>query len=347
MKINKKNLIISIITIILFMSLLLFFILPIKGWLIESPGKAQPLTNIVKVNGEREQYTGNLMLTTVRIRQATPYLCIKAHIGKSTQLKKQEEVMGNANDEQYNQLQQYYMETSANNAKAVALKLAHKPYHFQLQGIYVLDVDKQSPFYGKLKIGDLITKFNGHQFKSQQKALAYIQKQKVGQKMVLTVQRQGKTKQISGRLMKLKETKQAGIGISLVSKTKVISKEKINIDAGNIGGPSAGLMFTLQTYELLTNINLQQGKIIAGTGEVFPDGTVGRIGGVRDKVISAYKNQASVFLVPDDTITSEMKKADPHIKSNYQEALEVVKEKHYDMKVVPVKTVKQALQYLQ
>ena len=342
-----KKMALTLLTVILIMSLILFFIFPIKGWVVESPGHAEPLTEIVTVNGKSEKYRGDLMLTTVRLRQATPYLWLKSKVDEFTQLEKQEEVMGKANNEEYAKLQKYYMETSENNAKAVALKLAHKQYHFQFQGIYVLSIDKQSPFKKKLKVGDLITAFNDKKFATEKDALSYIKKQKVGQNMTLTIQRHKKTMKVTAPLMKMKETNQAGIGIALVTKSSVASKEKIKIDAGDIGGPSAGLMFTLQLYELLTGTNLQQGKEIAGTGEVSRNGEVLRIGGIQDKVAAAEKEGAQIFLAPDDEITKEMKQYDKKIKSNYEEAKAIAKEKGYRIKVVPIKTVKQAIQYLQ
>lgn len=75
----------------------------------------------------------------------------------------------------------------------------------------------------------------------------------------------------------------------------------VNIELGqDIGGPSAGLMFSLAIYDKLTPGDLTAGKFIAGTGEIATDGSVGPIGGIQQKIAGAYASGASIFLVPKD-----------------------------------------------
>ena len=73
-----------------------------------------------------------------------------------------------------------------------------------------------------------------------------------------------------------------------------------SISLERIGGPSAGLMFTLGIIDKLTDGDLTDGRFIAGTGTIDPDGTVGPIGGVLLKLITARDAGATVFLVPAD-----------------------------------------------
>ena len=89
------------------------------------------------------------------------------------------------------------------------------------------------------------------------------------------------------------------------------------------------------------------GRRYAGTGTINSEGEVGRIGGIDKKVASAAASNNKVFFAPDDEITKEMKKAQPGIKSNYEEAKAAAKELKTDMKIVPVKTVQDALDYLE
>jgi PDZ domain-containing protein len=67
-----------------------------------------------------------------------------------------------------------------------------------------------------------------------------------------------------------------------------------------VGGPSAGLMFTLTVYDMVTAQDLTGGRIIAGTGTINPDGTVGPIGGVQQKVAGAELAGAEYFLAPSE-----------------------------------------------
>ena len=74
----------------------------------------------------------------------------------------------------------------------------------------------------------------------------------------------------------------------------------VSIDSGDIGGPSAGLMWALGLYELMTPGDLTGGRTIAGTGTIDLRGHVGPIGGIRDKVVAAQHAGASIFLAPAD-----------------------------------------------
>lgn len=105
-------------------------------------------------------------------------------------------------------------------------------------------------------------------------------------------------------------------------------------------------MFSLEIYNQLTKNDLTKGHSIAGTGTIDPDGTVGRIGGIDKKVVAADNEGAEIFFAPDDEITPEMKKAYPNIQSNYKEAVKAAKDIGTKMKIVPVKTFDDALNYL-
>jgi PDZ domain-containing protein len=72
----------------------------------------------------------------------------------------------------------------------------------------------------------------------------------------------------------------------------------VSISSGDVGGPSAGLMFALAFYDLMTPGDLSDGRVVAGTGTISADGEVGPIGAIRDKVIGAEDSGASLFLVP-------------------------------------------------
>ena len=72
----------------------------------------------------------------------------------------------------------------------------------------------------------------------------------------------------------------------------------MTIDVGDIGGPSAGMMFALGIIDMLTADNLTGGKFIAGTGEITPAGQVEPIGGIQQKMAGARSAGATVFLTP-------------------------------------------------
>jgi len=103
----------------------------------------------------------------------------------------------------------------------------------------------------------------------------------------------------------------------------------VAIEAGAVGGPSAGMMHTLAIVDTLTPGELTQGHVIAGTGTIAYDGTVGGIGGIRQKIVGAEAAGAEYVLVP---------------QSNYDEALTAERRA---IEIVPVETIQDALDFLE
>ncbi len=104
---------------------------------------------------------------------------------------------------------------------------------------------------------------------------------------------------------------------------------EIEIDSQNIGGPSAGMMFTLEIYNQLSDQDLTAGRVVAGTGTIQRDGTIGSIGGVRQKVYAAIAAGADIILVP---------------AGNYEEALTADSD---EIEIVRVETIDQAIAFLE
>ena len=104
---------------------------------------------------------------------------------------------------------------------------------------------------------------------------------------------------------------------------------------------------SLQIYDDLTHQNLLHGRKVAGTGTINAQGQVGDIGGADKKVVAASRAGASIFFVPDNPIPPVIKKAYPDLQTNYQEAKKAAKKIHTKMKIVPVRTFNQALEYLE
>ncbi|EUJ36213.1 PDZ domain-containing protein [Listeria weihenstephanensis FSL R9-0317] len=105
-------------------------------------------------------------------------------------------------------------------------------------------------------------------------------------------------------------------------------------------------MFTLEIYNHFGKTDWTKGRNIAGTGTIDVDGNVGRIGGIDQKVVAADRDDVEIFFAPDDTVTDEMKKFEPGAVSNYAEAVKTAKAIDSKMKIVPVKTFQDALDYL-
>lgn len=335
----------AITLIISVLVILVFFGLPLPRY-IEEPGSAEPLKQFVKVDGQTDQNKGNYMLVTVGIMQATPFRWLKAKFEPFQDILTQQELMGNEDDETYDQIQTYYMQNSINNAIAQAFKAAKKSYQVKFRGIYVMDVLKQSSVFNQIKVGDTITAIDGHQFDNNQGFIDYLKSKKLGTSVKLTYQHANQTQQTTAKIIKLPQTKQNGIGITLTDRTTIETKIPVKIDAGEIGGPSAGMMFSLQIYEQLTQQKLRHGRNIAGTGTIDVNGNVGAIGGIDKKVVAADRAGATLFFAPDDPVTKAIKKIDPTYVNNYHTALAAAKKIGTKMKIVPVKKFSDVITYL-
>lgn len=317
------------------------------GKYVEVPGSAEGLKQYVHVAGKKDTESGSYMLTTVGIvGPASPAVLLWGKLQPYAEVDSASALMGDDSSAEYDQLQRYYIKSAADNAVAAAFKTAKKPYTIRHQGIYVMSVLKGSPFKNKLALGDTITQLDGKTYQTADDYVTVIQKRAVGSRITLTFEHDGQKKHASAKLMRLPGTKKAGIGITLTEHTSTRTDPKVTIDAGDIGGPSAGLMFAVQTYAQITGERLRQGQKIAGTGTIDADGDVGQIGGIDKKVYIADQRGAKVFFAPDTPATKAILKSDPSYQNNYAVAKRTAKQLHTDMVIVPVHTLQDALTYL-
>lgn len=150
------------------------------------------------------------------------------------------------------------------------------------------------PAAGRLHRGDVITAVDGKPVTCRRSASTMIQATPVGRPVELTVMRAGTSRKFS--LTTASYQGQPVIGVRVGESFKFPFKVKINI--GNVGGPSAGMMFALAIIDKLTPANLTGGKFVAGTGEIEVGGAVGPIGGIQQKMAAARAAGATVFLAP-------------------------------------------------
>jgi PDZ domain-containing protein len=150
----------------------------------------------------------------------------------------------------------------------------------------------------KLKVGDVLTAVDGARTTTPDEVVKAVGAHKPGDTVRLTVERKG-TSVVVPVVTRAdpKDETVPRIGIT-VGVTYAYPFAIDNNVGRTIGGPSAGTMFALAIYDKLTPGSLTAGRKIAGTGEMLPDGTVGPIGGIRQKMAGASKYGATIFLVP-------------------------------------------------
>ncbi len=158
----------------------------------------------------------------------------------------------------------------------------------------VTQTEKGLPAAGVLKPGDQITGVDGTPVGCTHDTGTLIRQHPPGSLVTLTVLRQGRTEHI--RLKTANVQGHSVIGVFLTESYRF--PFTINIKVGNIGGPSAGMMFALGIVDKLTPGNLTGGRFIAGTGEISADGAVSPIGGIQQKMAGARAAGATWFLTP-------------------------------------------------
>ncbi|MGF0111985.1 SepM family pheromone-processing serine protease [Streptococcus sp. SGI.013] len=328
-----------------FVGMVLALVYPLPYY-IEMPGGAYDIREVLRVDNKEDEQKGSYNFVAVTVSQATAAQLLYAWLTPFTDISSAEETTGGASSEDYERINQFYMETSQNMAIYQAMKLAGKETSLEFKGVYVLELNPKSTFKDVLHLADTVTGVNGKTFKSSTELIDYVAGLKIGDKVSVQYTSLGEEKTATGKIIKLDNGKN-GIGIGLVDHTEVKSDIPIEFETDGVGGPSAGLMFTLDIYTQITNKDLRQGRVIAGTGTIEEDGTVGDVGGVDKKVVSAANSGAEIFFVPNNPVDEAVKKEDPDALTNYEEAKKAAKEIGTDMKIVPVKTAQDAIDYLE
>jgi Lon-like protease len=303
------------------------------------PGTAQKLEPLVHVKGGDED-DGDFMLTTVRMGRANVVSYALAKVRKYYELYPVEAVKQQGeSDEEYTLRQLHMMEGSKQTAIAVAYKKAGKPITYKFLGVYVMRVLPDMPASQYLQPGDRIVEVDGKKLQSVEQFIEYVGQKTKGETVKLTFERKGKKKTVSLVLQPFPENpERVGIGISLVTDREIVADPPVEIKSEEIGGPSAGLMFSLEIYNQLVEEDITNGYTIAGTGTINEKGEIGPIGGISQKIIAADKAGADIFFAPNEKGAED---------SNYQEALKTAKDIGTKMKIVPVDTFDDALHYLQ
>lgn len=194
-------------------------------------------------------------------------------------------------------------QVSQTSAETVALRELGYPVQ-----TLVAEVTADGPSAGKLVKNDQITTVDGAAVTSPGKLTELVQAKKAGSVLTIGYLRDAKagTAQVTTKADK-DGTPRVGVQID----SKQPHPFEVKIDLGEIGGPSAGLMFTLGIIDKLRPADLTGGKIIAGTGTITDEGEVGPIGGIPQKLVGAKNAGAQIFLVPIGNCAEALRNAVP------------------------------------
>lgn len=307
-------------------------VLALAAWNIEipylaySPGPVSDAADII-VTEDVPVFPpeGELLMLTVSTQDVNIFEAFIAGFDSTIDLVRRERVRRpDETDEQYRERVLQQMDSSQEIAIAVAL--SHLGYEMVPTGVLVTEIAEGTPASAVLEVGDLIESINGDDVLELADVTAALQGLAPGDVVDIGLIRTGSDKQVTVELAE-RDDGSAMIGVTVHQLDE--PPFPIKIETGVVGGPSAGMMQTIAIIDALSEGEMTKGHVVAGTGTIGPDGIIGSIGGIRQKVVAAEAAGAEYMLVP---------------QGNYEAALTADRD---DMELISVGHVDEAIAFLE
>lgn len=218
------------------------------------------------------------------------------------------------------------------NAVMIAYQKAGKEVNISKKNLYIAYTAEYLSASNSIKIGDILYTVNGNEISDFDDFVSYVEKKEIGDVVTLGLKRGEEIISSDVTIQEIDGKKAIGLAFYVIYDYEVNPAITFKFSAKE-SGSSAGLMTTLAIYDTLVSEDLTNGYKIAGTGEIYSDGTVGEIGGVKYKLKGAVEAGADIFLVPSG--------------NNYDECIKLKEEKNYDIEVVSISTFDEAIEYLE
>ncbi|MEW2358348.1 PDZ domain-containing protein [Spirillospora sp. NPDC029432] len=270
--------------------------------------KGEPL---IKIEGRRTYPDqGHLNFTTVTYRggpgaRLDLFSALQGWLDDDVAVVPEETIFPeNESQEQVDQENTRQMEASQQSAEAAALNQLGIKFPVR---VLVDSVQKGLPADGRLRPGDEVVAMDGTPVTKLEDVTGRMEGRKPGGQVTITYKRSGKEEKA---VLKTVASPDGGTDrpvMGVVLRDEYVFPFKINISVGDVGGPSAGLMFSLAIVDKLTPGSLPGRTFVAGTGTITPAGEVGAIGGIQQKMVAARRAGATVFLTPADNCADAAK----------------------------------------
>jgi PDZ domain-containing protein len=263
------------------------------------PDPAHPVAPLVTVQGGHDPAKGSVYFVDVVVRKATILEKLFGGLHEGADLYPASAVNPpGVGDRQRRRIDLQDMRHSQQVAAAVALKAAGKKVVLRSIGALVDAIEPGKPAVGKIEPDDVIVAVDGKQVKDPRAVSLAMAAHKIGEVVSFTLRRGTQTLVTRMRTAASdRPPRKAVVGVLLETALDIHLPIEVSIDAGNVGGPSAGLAFAIQVLAELKP-DVLHGHKIAATGEIFADGSVGPIGGIKQKTIGARRTGVDAFLVP-------------------------------------------------
>lgn len=318
---NYKGLIAIVVVFLLFMIEL--------PYSIYTPGGAVDLNKRISVNNGYEAEGSFNMAYVSMVRGSIPFLLLSYIIPDWDIVSSDEITIEGENMEEMLEREKLYMQESMDAAIINAYRAAGADLNITGTISEVSFIAEEADT--DLKIGDEIIRANQVEIHSLDDLKKVIEGLDEKEKVRLDVIRDDEEKECFAYTYKTDDGMK--IGVSLLTTYEYTTAPEVSITSkASEAGSSGGLMMSLTIYNSLVPEDITDGKKIVGTGTIDIDGNVGEIGGVKYKLIGAVKNDADVFICPEE---------------NYEEAIEVALDKDYDIPIISVSTFLEAIEALE
>lgn len=254
----------------------------------------------IQVDGHKTYHDdGELRMTTVSVTRAegsvSVFAALQAWLDDDKAVQPYDAVYDEDETDESNRRESAVMMTSSQD-DAIAAALRELDYTIR-PAVEVYAVDEKMPAAGRLEVRDRILAVNGTKVTKPDQVVDLVGKVEAGTPIRFDVLRDHKRK--TARVTPTEVDGTPKVGIVPGAGYRFPFDVNIDIDP-TIGGPSAGLMFSLAIYDTLTPGALTGGKRIGGTGTITADGKVGSIGGIQQKIPAVRDAGTELFLVPAD-----------------------------------------------
>lgn len=268
------------------------------------PGSVRDTRVLVEVEGAPIYVPeGSISYTTVSLREVTLYGLLYGWWNDDIDIVERERILGDDDPDDQRQLNLQMMDNSKLVATQVALETLGYEVPVSATGEIVVEVVDGAAAEGVLEAGDTIVEVDGERIDEAADLSELMDGKRPGDSVALVVQRfeSGEEEAVTIELGEDPEDAERGVmGVTVMATgIEFDFPVDVTVETGDVGGPSAGLAFTLAIIDELTPGELTGDHTVAATGEIVSDGSVRPVGGVRQKAAAARAVGVELFLVPD------------------------------------------------
>lgn len=297
------------------------------------PGSARPIAGLVEASDvETFPPDSDIAFTTVSLKRSTLATYLQAMLDDDIEIVEEDVVLGDRSPNENRQFNLQLMDTSKQDAIRVALVALGYDVPITISGIVVVRVQEGFGAEGVLSVGDTVVSIDGEELSLAGDIGRIMEPKRPGDVVTLGVEPpdRSEVRMVEVTLGSTEDDPDRGlIGIELQPRDPVYEYPfPIDIDSGTVGGPSAGLAFSLGVIDVLTPGELTGGLRVAVTGTIDGLGNVGQVGGVAQKTAVVLDEGYDVFLVPSAEVDEVRERAGDNLQ------------------VIPVDTLEDALDAL-